>query len=366
MILQGKVHNPKVMVDPATKYAHCETVIFAPGELEYGPGEAPEGWEGIHIVEPEELQKPEFINGLKALDIMNGHVDIDGDNYGEVMPVGQIKDAKWNGDDVSGEIIVKDKATADNVAAKNIWGGSLDYEVELVRGKDGKIYQTNLKPKHWALTNQPRDERVQLHNEKCTETSNETETEDMADSAEDRRDADIDDKAEETGKKVTREIEKDHDEMKNMDGKKDMENMDEKPEMKNMDEKDDMENMDMKNMGDKSMGNMDMKNMDMKNMDEGMADEIKAEIEELDDDVQEILMSILSGHYESDMDEMKADIENMGMNGMVRMNEKMRNRMQKRMSNTENAMEEDALDEEIAEANMANSKTASFRPQKTW
>lgn len=166
--------NKKVSIDDRTGYARLETVIFAAGELFYSEADvADPSYAGIHEVHESELKKPEFLNSLKALDIVIRHQDIDADSYGdEIIPDGQIADAWWSDSEkcVKGIIIIKDKDAIDKVVNKELWGGSLQYGSNLFKS-NGKVIQKNLIPEHWALTNMPRDERVRLNNEKSNNRS---------------------------------------------------------------------------------------------------------------------------------------------------------------------------------------------------
>lgn len=162
------IGNPKVTINPATGYGHLTSVIFAPGDLWYDASELNDPRDaGYHTITEKELQKTEFLNSLRALDIVIRHQDIDVNSYGdEITPDGQIAHAWWDDDEnaVVGEIIIKEKDALDKVVNRELWGGSLQYFSKIVRDGD-KILQTNLLPQHWAMTNNPRDKNVRLNNE---------------------------------------------------------------------------------------------------------------------------------------------------------------------------------------------------------
>ena len=162
-------NNPKIIKDPNTGYIRVASTLFCPGELEYTESDFdnPE-LAGMHHITREELQKPEFLESLKALDIVIRHQDISVHNYGDgIVPDGQIADAWWSEEEdaVVGILLIKDAGAIELIENKELWGGSLQYNSKMIK-KDGKIYQENLMPEHWALTNVPRDERVRLKNEK--------------------------------------------------------------------------------------------------------------------------------------------------------------------------------------------------------
>lgn len=136
--------------------------------------------ENYQKIPAHELKNKSFLESLHGINIFINHPELmlSADNYGMIYKsVGSIVSARVTEEDnlvsIVGTLRIIEPNTIELIKSKQLNGGSLGYYAQVIDTPSGKM-QINLKPNHYALTNKPRDKRVQLFNSKEKGKMNDT------------------------------------------------------------------------------------------------------------------------------------------------------------------------------------------------
>lgn len=143
-----------------------DCVLIREGNLQYP--------EGMQTIDKNSIDDPHFIELLKGVPVFIGHpAMVSSNNYGIMMSesVGSVVDAWLSSDEhgllIKGTLRIAQNDAIDLIKNKHYNKGSLGYFAKTIN-EGGKLYQRELKPNHYAITNLPRDERVEIFNEERT------------------------------------------------------------------------------------------------------------------------------------------------------------------------------------------------------
>lgn len=156
-------------IDKDTGYLYCKDAIFGhTGVQEYYASEI--GEDGNRIVKvhrlPEDVFSDEAMASIEGKSVTRLHPDemVNSKNY-RYYDVGTILKVWQDGENVLGNIVIKDMETIEDITEHRLEALSLGYTAKLIDIGDGEYKQTNITVNHLAVVKRGRAENARILDE---------------------------------------------------------------------------------------------------------------------------------------------------------------------------------------------------------
>ncbi|MDD5293910.1 MAG: DUF2213 domain-containing protein [Candidatus Izemoplasmatales bacterium] len=156
-------------IDKDTGYLYCKDAIFGhTGVQEYYASEI--GEDGNKIVKvhrlPEDVFSDEAMASIEGKSVTRLHPDemVNSKNY-KYYDVGTILKVWQDGENVLGNIVIKDMETIEDITEHRLEALSLGYTAKLIDIGDGEYKQTNITVNHLAVVKKGRAENARIMDE---------------------------------------------------------------------------------------------------------------------------------------------------------------------------------------------------------